>query len=80
MYDADSQIDWSNITPLLELARKYDVQDISAGCGRFLGAEAVSTSNLPRFIRLACRISMPALIGTCQNFIATSGNFKAIAK
>lgn len=80
MYDANSQVSWGNITSLQELARKYDVEDISLSCGRFLEAEEMSTTNLPRFIRLACRFNMDSLLQRCQDFIADSGNFRAIAK
>ena len=81
MYDANSQVDWSNVTPLLELARKYDVEDISDSCGRFLDAETMSVSNLPRLIRLACEFGMHLLVQRCQQFIAGGAdNFTAISR
>ena len=80
MYDTNSQVRWSNVTSLLELARKYDVEDISINCGRFLEAEQLSTASLPRAIRLACRFSMDSLLERCQDFVADAGNFRAIAK
>lgn len=80
MYDTNSQVKWCNVTSLLELARKYDVEDITLNCGRFQEAEQLSTASLPRFIRLACKFSMDFLLNRCQDFIADAGNFRAIAK
>lgn len=78
MYDTNSQVDWSNVTPLLELARKYDVEDISVSCGRFLDAETMSACSLSCFTKLARIFSMPALLQRCRDFVAANKHYTAI--
>jgi BTB/POZ domain len=75
MYDARSEVSWSTVEALLELARKYDVQDIQLASERFLDAEPLAVSTLPRYMQLACRFGMSAAVERCQDYVATAGNF-----
>jgi hypothetical protein len=64
MYDTNSQVSKSTVEPLLELARKYDVDDIRLNCDRYLTEQPLSTSTLPRHIRLACTSASTPLSST----------------
>ena len=75
MYDTSSQVSWSTVEALQELARKYDVQDIQLNCERFLNAEPLAIFTLPRYMQLACRFGMSAAVERCQDYVATAGNF-----
>ena len=74
MYDTSNQVSWSTVETLLELARKYDVQDIQLNCERFMNAEPLAISTLPRYMQLACRHGMSAAVERCQDYVATAGN------
>ena len=80
MYDANCPVSWDTLADLLELARKYDVDDIQLNCERFLDAEELTTCTLPLFIALACTFGMDAAIERCQEYIATPGHFNKIAE
>jgi BTB/POZ domain len=80
MYDANSPITWGTVKPLLEMARKYDVEDIQLNCQRFLNAGELSTFNLPSHIKLACTFGMDSTIKRCQDFVAGTGQFNKITQ
>lgn len=75
MYDARTQVSWSNVAPLLQIARKYDIDDIQLNCESFLIAEQLTMSTLPRNLELSCAFSISAAIERCQVYIATADNF-----
>lgn len=75
MYDTSNQVSWSTVEALLELARKYHVQDIQLNCERFLNAEPLAISTLPHYMQLACRFGMSAAVERCQDYVATAKNF-----
>jgi BTB/POZ domain len=75
MYAASSEVSWSNVEALLQLAREYDVEDIQLNCERFLSAEPLTKTNLPRCMELACRFGLKAAVERCQAYIATANNY-----
>jgi BTB/POZ domain len=81
MYDPlGCTVSWSNVKPLLELARKYDVEDIQLKCDQFLDAEPVSTSNLPHYLDLACAFAEPSVVEQTHDYIAAADNYKDIMR
>ncbi len=80
MYDTNLQVSWPTVEPLLELARKYDVEDVQLNCERFLVAELMDTTSLPRFMALSCTFGLEAVVQRCQDFVAADGNFVDIAR
>jgi BTB/POZ domain len=75
MYDTNGDVTRSTVKPLLELARKYDVEDIRLNCERFLVAEPLSTSNLWHYMGVACTFDITSAIRRCQDYITTNDNF-----
>jgi BTB/POZ domain len=80
MYDAHSPVSCSTIQPALELARKYDVEDIQLQCESFLDAEVLSTSNLLRYIKLACAFGIQSVISRCQDYVAAADNYNILVR
>jgi BTB/POZ domain len=80
IYDTNIPVSWSTVEPLLELARKYDVEDTRLSCERFLMAAVMNTTNVPRFMALSCTFGLGAVVQRCQDFIAADGNFEAIVQ
>ena len=80
MYDANSPVSWSDLECLLELANKYDVEDIQLNCERFLMAEQISTTNFPSFINYGWAYDLNAVVQRSQEFIAADGNFVDIIR
>lgn len=80
IYDANHPVSWDTLEYTLELARKYDVDDMQLNCQRFLQTEQLSVATLPRFITLACDFDMDAALEQCQDYIAAPGNFEQIAE
>jgi BTB/POZ domain len=80
MYDANMDVSWGTVEPLLELARKYAVEDIQQNCERFLHAEDLTASSLPRHMELACKFGMDPTIKRCHVFVSGTGNLKNVMK
>lgn len=80
MYDAYHPVSWDTVESALELAKKYDVDDIQLSCERFLQAEALSALTLPRHMQLACTYRMESAIERCQRYIAAAGNFDSVER
>ncbi len=69
MYDVYGQITSSTVGPLLELARKYDVEDIRLNCERFLDTAPLSSTTIPSYLELACSFDMRFAVKRCQDFV-----------
>jgi BTB/POZ domain len=80
MYDTNSPVSWSAVEPLLEMARKYDVEDVQLNCERFLTAELMDTTSLLRFMALSCTFGLEAVVQRCKDVIAAGDNFADIAR
>ena len=80
MYDTCSQVSWSTVEPLFEMARKYDVEDIQLSCECFLSAEELGTSCLPRYMELGCRFGVKPAVERCQQYVATADNFDDLVR
>jgi BTB/POZ domain len=59
MYDADSsRVSSATVKPLLELARKYNMQMLRNSCEQFIIDQPLSTANLPGDIQLTCTFGL----------------------
>lgn len=80
MYDPYSHVSCTTVQPLLELARKYDVEDIRLQCERFLDTEPLSTTNVPHYMDVAIAFTIPSMIERCKDYIATSDNYRIVKR
>jgi hypothetical protein len=79
-YDTYSPVAKSTVEALLELARKYDVEDSRRNCEQFLNGEPLSTATLPRHIGLACTFGLTSAVKRCQDYIAAADNYNRLVR
>jgi hypothetical protein len=79
MYDTYSPVSILTVRPLLELARKYDVEDI-LNCERFLNITPLSSETLPCYLELACTFDMKQVIERCQDYVEADDNFRSFVR
>jgi BTB/POZ domain len=80
MYDPYSDVSWSNVKPLLELARKYDIEDIQHKCAAFLEEMPLTTSELQQYMELARTFDIHPAVDRCHEYIADGRNYKDLMR
>ena len=80
IYHTSLQLTWDNLEPLLELARKYDVDDIWRSCTLALRTLLLNTDVLPRVLRMAATYGLDDLEAKCQQAIAAGSMFEQLER
>ncbi len=68
----------ATVETLSELARKYNMTDITSHCGAFIAELQLTPSNLPRWHALAARLDLGTALAHCRSFIANGNNFEEL--
>lgn len=80
MFNARMEVTDANIDKCLELARKYDVDDMHDNCALYLACVPLTRQSLPRWLGLAATYGIDAAVQRCQDFIKTADDFDAMSR